>query len=201
VLEGKHIEPFRSDPAASRLRIPERVAGRLLDRQRTFGRPRVAYRDVASATNRLTLIAAIVPAGCVTVHTLFCLKNEMSAPHRDVLCALLNSFVANYLVRLRVTTHVSAGIIARLPVPRPLPDAPLFARLARLSSALRRSTRPLEDPRYIEIQALVARLYTLTRGEFAHVLETFPLVDAETRRGTLAAFDQAATRDSRGGMA
>ena len=30
------------------------------------------------------------------------------------LCGMLNSFVANYLVRMRVSTHVSSGIIDRL---------------------------------------------------------------------------------------
>jgi hypothetical protein len=36
-------------------------------------RARLAYRDVASATNRLTLIAAVIPARAATTHTLFCL--------------------------------------------------------------------------------------------------------------------------------
>ena len=58
---------------------------------------RLAYRDIASATNRLTLIAAIVPARAVTTHTLFCLKTPLPLDAQQVLCALLNSFVANYL--------------------------------------------------------------------------------------------------------
>jgi hypothetical protein len=60
-VEGKQIQPFRVDLDASRFAIPAGAASRLLDPGRTFGRPRLAYRDVSSATNRLTLIAAILP--------------------------------------------------------------------------------------------------------------------------------------------
>ena len=61
VLEGKHVEPFQVRAPADVRRLPVAAAARLLDEARTWGRPRLAYRDVASATNRLTLIAAIVP--------------------------------------------------------------------------------------------------------------------------------------------
>ena len=33
------------------------------------------------------------------------------------LCGLFNSFVVNYLVRLRVSTHVTTALVERLPVP------------------------------------------------------------------------------------
>ena len=61
---------------SSQLAIPLRVAAQLLNRERTFDRLRLAYRDVASATNRLTLIAALLPPGTVSTHTVFCLKNR-----------------------------------------------------------------------------------------------------------------------------
>ena len=41
-------------------------------------RPRLCYRDVAGASNRLTLIAAILPAGCVSTHTVFCLRTPLA---------------------------------------------------------------------------------------------------------------------------
>ena len=113
MLEGKQIEPFRVFPDRSRLELPTASA----TSRRVPHRARLAYRDVASATNRLTLIAAIVPARSVTTHTLFCLKTPLPLDAQHVLCALLNSFVANYLVRLRVNTHVTASLLARLPVP------------------------------------------------------------------------------------
>ena len=90
----------------------------MLDPPTTFGRDRLAYRDVASPTNRQTLIAAIVPREMVTTHTVFCVKETLDEEAQQFLCGILNSYVANYLIRMRVGTHVSAAIVARLPVPQ-----------------------------------------------------------------------------------
>ena len=50
-------------------------------------RPRLAYRDVAGATNQLTLIAALLPAGCVSTHTVFCLRTPIAARAISSCCA------------------------------------------------------------------------------------------------------------------
>ena len=113
VLEGKHIEPFRVHADRSTLRISEHNASRLLDAATTFSRTRLAYRDVASSTNRLSLIAAVLPAGVVTTHSLFCLKTMLSSDTQAFLCAMLNSYVANYLVRQVMTTHLGQRLSRR----------------------------------------------------------------------------------------
>src|SRR4029434_8992773 len=115
-------------------------ANRLIPR-----RARLAYRDVASATNRLTLIAAIVPARAVTTHTLFCLRTPLPLSAQRALCALTNSYVANYLIRLRVNTHVTVSLVSRLPVPLVAHGHPLFARLARGAEALSSGAAPVEE--------------------------------------------------------
>ncbi len=117
VLEGKHIEPFRVHPYRSRQRIKDEAAAKLLDATGTFMRRRLAYRDVASSTNRVSLIAAILPAGVVTTHSLFCLKTRLSIDKQAFLCGMLNSFVANYLVRQVMTTHLGSATVERLRVP------------------------------------------------------------------------------------
>ena len=152
-------------------------------------RARLAYRDVASATNRLTLIAAIVPARAVTTHTLFCLRTPLALPDQRVLCALLNSYVANYLVRLRVNTHVTVSLVSRLPVPFLRPAHPHFARLAACAEALALGAGPAEEmEEYAEMQAMAAHLYGLSPGQFERVLSTFPLVPSETRQRALVRF-------------
>lgn len=184
IVEGKHLSPFHVDVASARAAIPAGAACRLLDRASTYGRTRLAYRDVSSATNRLTLIAALVPPNVVTTHTLFCLKGAATPDVHLFLCGIFNSFVANYLVRLRVTTHVSAGIIDRLPVPRPPDGSQDFTAIVRMARTL--CAAPDDVKTGAELQAAVARLYTLTPAEFAHVLDTFPLVDQAFRRQCLA---------------
>ena len=107
-----------------------------------YNRPRLAYRDVASATNRLTLIAAVLPAGCVSTHTVFCLRTPLPTRDQHFLCGLFNSFVVNYLVRLRVTTHVTTATVEQLPIPT-TEAAPTAAReIAALSRHLSRRSIP-----------------------------------------------------------
>ena len=143
VLEGKHVGPHRVDLGKVRHHISRAAAVRQLP-SRPFDRPRLAYRDVTAATNRQTLIAAIIPAGAVTSHSLFCLQNEWDLQTQNALCAILNSPTANALMRLFVGSHVTTSLMAWLPVP-PREDA--VAALARVPPASRRA------------DAIVARLY------------------------------------------
>ena len=185
VLEGKHIEPFSVRVERAALRISERAAGRLLDAATTFSRARLAYRDVASSTNRLSLIAAVLPPGVVTTHSLFCLKTRLSGDSQAFLCAMLNSYVANYLVRQVMTTHLGSSTVEALRVPKPLYDSPAFEEIVELAHALRHAFAAHEHAR---LQALAAGCYGLTATEFAHVLSTFPLVDESERGRALEEF-------------
>lgn len=208
VLEGKHIEPFRVNLKRCRHRIAEAIASRLVGDSTAYQRPRLAYREVAGATNRLTLIAAIVPGSVITTHSLFCLKTAVPAAGHSFLCGIFNSFVANFLVRLFVTTHVTAAVIGRLRVPRLAPEDPLFREIAGLSVRLSRPNGIVEagltrGPRlspwtqdYARLQALVAHAYELDEGEFAHVLSTLPLVEAATKREAMSYFKENGVRGS-----
>jgi hypothetical protein len=186
VIDGKHIRPFAVDPARARNRVPHRVADRLAGGRLAHRRPRLAYRDVASSTNRLTLISAIVPAGVLTTHTVFCAREEAAEDVQWYLCGMLNSFVANYLVRLQVGTHVTVSMMARLPVPRPARDSAAFQAI--VSAATRLGSSPDDLGAGATLQAAAARLYGLGRNEFAHVLKSFPLVSTAERDAALGAF-------------
>jgi hypothetical protein len=175
VLEGKLIDPFRARVEDADTFIERRTAERLLAGRGAIGRPRLGYREVASATNRLTLIAAVIPARTVTTHTIFCLREALDEDRQWFLCGVFNSLVANYCVRLRRGTHVPALVIHQLPVP--LPDPPALARVAALARELAGGSRTAAA----QLQAEVAHLYGLTRDELAHVLSTFPLIDAAER--------------------
>lgn len=180
VIEGKHLEPFRVGHRSTQ-GIARARAAALVDPARTFGRRRLAYRDVASATNRLTLIAAIVPADIVTTHTVFCLKTPLGDEAQYCLLALLNSLVANYLVRLQVTTHVSAGVMANLRVPRPAAGSGPFRTLAAAARRLERSGLGEGEAAYVRLNTAAARLYGLTAAQYRHLLTTFPLLPASLR--------------------
>lgn len=186
VVEGKHIEPFRISLADARYTIAAADARRLL-RDGGYALPRLAYRDVASATNRVTLIAAILPAGCVSTHTVLCLRTRLHRRAQHFLCGLFNSLVVNFLVRLRVTTHVTTATVERLPVPTAdaAPDA--FREIAALARLLSRRGSP---DAFARLNARVAELYQLSRAEFEHVLGTFPLIPLAEREVAMKAFGE-----------
>jgi hypothetical protein len=186
IVEGKHVLPFTVDVARVSQRIRPDVAATLVDPAQTFRRARLGYREVAAATNRLTLIAAMLPEGTITTHTVFCLKAPLDPECQWYLCGMLNSFVANYLVRMRVSTHVSSGIIDRLRVPLPRREAPGFRQIAELSAARSRGLVPLAVQ--ARLHALAAREYELEPAQFRHILNTFPLVPRAERDAALAAF-------------
>lgn len=185
VFEGKAIEPFTPCPAKVRWRMRAQDANARLGAR--WQRSRLAYRDVASATNRVTLIAALLPPRSASTHTLFCLKTPLPVRHQHLLCALLNSLVVNFLVRQRVSTHVTTAIVERLPIPREDqlgPDAEALASdAAALASTWSHTT-------FAHLNACVARAYGLSRDEFAHVLATFPLIDQAERAQMLEVFEE-----------
>jgi len=186
VVEGKHIAPFVVNVDDARFLIPREAAAKLLDPARTFERSRLAYRDVASPTNRLTLIAALVPAGTVTTHTLFCLKEALASECQWFLCGMFNSLAANFIVRHWVGTHVTTAIVGRVPMPNPGRTCATLREVAVLSRGL--STAPHDIDRWVRLQVCTARLYGLTAPQLRYVLSTFPLVPQLERDRVLSAF-------------
>jgi hypothetical protein len=183
IVEGKHLEPFRVSPPAGPVLSRSRALGLLP--AAPFDAPRLAYRDVSAPGNRLTLIAAILPAGVVSTHTLYCLRTRLDERAQRVLCALLNSFVANFLMRLRVSNHVTTALVHALPVPLVRPEGVAFSELATLADRLAGRHR-VDD--HARLQALAAAQFGLDRAELEHVLRTFPLVGDHDKRATLEAF-------------
>ena len=177
VLEGKQIEPFRVSTATCRHELADERRRHASAAPRPSRLPRHRERDQSPHADRGDRPAA-------RGHDPHAVLPENAAPAdaQHVSCALLNSFVANYLVRLRVNTHVTVALVSRLPVPVSSRDGPVVrhARVACLA-ALAAGDRPVEEmTEYAELQALVARLYGLTRKS-SSIPGTFPLIAIETR--------------------
>jgi hypothetical protein len=181
IVEGKQLSPFQVDLARSAFGVPVTTARTLVEASTTFDRDRVAYRDVASSTNKLTLIAAMLPRRTLSTHTVFCLKTPLAEDAQWCLLGLLNSLVANYLVRLQVTTHVTTALMARLPIPRPPTGSRDFDELVTLSRTLARDGIGGAPGDYVRLNSIARRLYGLTTSEYEYVLETFPLLPKHLR--------------------
>src|SRR5262249_30619522 len=132
-----------------------------------------------------TLIAAILPAGCVSTHTVFCLRTPLPPGAQYFLCGLFNSFVVNYLVRLRVTTHVTTATVERLPIPTRDMAPEAYREIAALARLL---PRKYDAAWFALLNSRVAGLYRLSRSEFGQVLATFPLMPVEERQRAFKIF-------------
>lgn len=181
VIQGRHLTPFRVDAAAPDARIAPETARRLLPAA-PFAHRRLGYRDVSGVGNRLSLIAAIVPAGVVTTHTIFCLRTRPDVAAADdlsidFLCGLLNSYVLNVIVRLLMGSHVTTTIVERLPAPTWTGDA----AQRRVAGIARRLSVTWSARAYARLQADVAAIFGLDAVELERVVSSFPLVDANER--------------------
>jgi hypothetical protein len=194
IVEGKHLSPFQAAVQRVEQGVSIDAAARLIDPATSFGRCRLGYRDVASATNRLTLIAAMLPKHTISTHTVFCLKTQLCERDQWCLLALLNSLVANYLVRLRVTTHVTATLMARLPVPRPSPRSAAYRELVTLARSLADTGVDAAPDAYCRLNAVVAGLYELSLSDYEAIVKTFPLLPAELRSTCVSAYRNLTTR-------
>ena len=145
-----------------------------------------------------------------------CLVVAPARRDQTFLCGMLNSFVANYLARLWVTTHLGTTTVERLPMPRPAPRSDEYLELAALahqlgtvatpraaashrngfrlnlrnrvlSKLLGRPTRDWNSA-YARLQAMAAHLYGLSTDDLRLVLESFPLVDSAIPREVMVEF-------------
>jgi hypothetical protein len=172
--------------------------GQKIDSQ-TF---RLGFRDIARNTDERTMISTIIPSAfhgnkLPTVRVFEDGKRILSNNEQLFICAVWNSFVIDFMLRMKVTTTLNFFYIYQLPVPRltekdtafrPIVEraarlictTPEFDRLAKeagIGSHTKGVTNEVERRRLrAELDGLVAHLYGLTEAEFAHILTTFPLV-------------------------
>ena len=102
-----------------------------------------------------------------------------------MLCALFNSLVLNYLVRMRVSTHVTTALVERLPVPS---EDQLTHVADDLRNAAQTLARTHDADTFGRLNARVAHLYQLRESEMNHVLSTFPLIGQPEKAATLRWF-------------
>jgi len=172
-------------------RVPEKLDGRT-------NRYRIGFGDVASPTNQRALIAALLPETCISGHSV----PTIEFPGSDIGDLLLwigiaNSFAMDFVVRPKVSLHMTYTIMDSLPFPRNLDQTPssdeivrrvcelcavgaemeLFRKRAINLGILQQEAQVIEDPAdravtTAEIDVLVARdVYQLTKDEMLYILD------------------------------
>lgn len=154
---------------------------------------RIAFRDVARATDTRTMIAALLPPGVVLTNKapyLFRVEGNSSAEAYllGVLCSLPLDWYARKYVELGMNFHIVNG----LPIPQYLAGSTVVGRVveasARLAAVDERyadwasavgvpvgsvKTKEQKDDLIAELDALVSLLYGLTQDQVEHIFATF----------------------------
>lgn len=131
-----------------------------------------------------------------------CYEPTFSLTSLAYLCGVFNSFVLDYQLRSQSLIYIHSFVLYRLSVPRLAPDDPRYTAISNLATRLicidpdfdtmqqellgNANTSTVfrsEERSYIqsEIDGIVAHLYNLNENEFAHILDTFPLVEYSVR--------------------
>lgn len=220
LYEGKMIWHFNHHFADARYWIDEKKGRKaLLGSEVDTGKKldyqyyRLGFRDVASSTNERSAISAIVPKNVFAGNTLpLIIPTEKQAPDAHellLLLAVFNSFLFDWMIRNKITSHLNMFYVYQMPVPRlsKKDDAAqlLVNRAARLTCTTSEfddlakelglkshkdgATKPTECARLrAELDGLVAHLYGLTEEEFAYILTTFPIVPDPIKVAALNAY-------------
>ncbi|MPZ51776.1 MAG: hypothetical protein GEU79_03420 [Acidimicrobiia bacterium] len=154
--------------------------------------PRVAFRDVARATDSRTVIACLVPPQVVINHKApYQLFSHGTARDEAYVLGVLSSIPLDWYARRVVENGLSFHILNAFPIPSPPKDDPRRRRVIEIAGALgavderydgwvseagapRRSLSDDERTELIaELDAVVAQLYGLHESDVAHIFETF----------------------------
>ena len=133
---------------------------------------RPMFRDISASTNQRTWIASVMPALPHGHNTADFRLSEFAAD--EALVAFANSYLLDWLVRKKVTLHVSRFYIETLPVPSMSPEHTV-ALASKVSKLMGVTNAPIQEAgerirMRIELDSLVAHAYGLTEDEFAHIL-------------------------------
>lgn len=155
--------------------------------------PRIAFRDVARATDSRTVVCSLVPAGVALVHLCPYLLRKRGKPSDEAyILGILSSIPLDWYARRYVELHLTMGLLNSFPIPSLSGESPLRERIVNVAGRLaavdsRYATWAAEigvpvgsvtdqakrDNLTAELDALVSLSYGLARSDVEHVFATF----------------------------
>lgn len=208
LLEGKNIHQFThqwKEAPASRYKVFEKDIIENLPGERDYHRtPWIAYRLIGRSTDSRTMISTIVPPGYVCGHSIAIVRLP-DLKQLCFLCGVLNSFIFDYFIRQKVSANLTMFNLLESPVPR-LSSGKEFDAIVRKVAQLVCVTDEFEELKKAtgvshgltsesdralaraQLDAMVAKLYGISKEELAYILEKFPLVDEKQKEQVLRAY-------------
>jgi Alw26I/Eco31I/Esp3I family type II restriction m6 adenine DNA methyltransferase len=177
---------------------------------------RIVWRDITNATNERGLISTILPPKTFLVNSLFYIipiifngknyEQTLSDKKLLYLSGILNSFVVDFILRHKISSHASIFYVKELPIPYYESDNLFCKKIFENSTKLTCTTNDFKKLRenvgiseYVtepekrmvleaQINAAAAKIYDLTKEEFEYILESFPSADKDLKEMAMREF-------------
>jgi hypothetical protein len=154
---------------------------------------RIAFRDIARATDTRTAIPCLLPPGTAAVHqSPILVRRQGDETAEAFLLGVMSSIPFDWGARRWVELHLTFELLNALPVPVYDPDSAAAKRVIEIAGRLAAvddryadwaaqvgvpvgsvRTQAQKDDLLAELDALVSLLYGLTEDEVEHVFVTF----------------------------
>jgi hypothetical protein len=156
-------------------------------------RPRIAFRDVARATDTRSMVVSLIPPHTSATHKApLLVRREGDTRAEAALVGIMSSIPFDWYVRRWVEVTMSFELLNPMPVPRPSLDSPIGSRLVTVAGRLAAvdgrcrewaaevgvevgtaKDEPVKSDLIAELDALVSLLYGLTEEQVRHIFATF----------------------------
>ncbi|MFX0185667.1 MAG: ATP-binding protein, partial [Candidatus Hodarchaeota archaeon] len=199
VYEGKMIEQYTHSFKEPRYWIKlNQIISKFGNSYQDFKEYRLGFRAIAASTNRRTMIATVLPprvccGNSLIITKIFDEKNSRLLTTSDILylTGIFNSFVFDYLLRLKISQNLNMFFIYDMPVPRISRSHIIYRKIVKKVATLIAGSPEFEslltqvdleksfsfnsDMLQIraEIDILVAKLYKLDRESLEYILDQF----------------------------
>lgn len=197
IFEGKMIEQYTHQFKKPRYWIKNKnILSKFGSHYQDYNEYRLGFRAVAASTNRRTMIATIIPQTVCCGNSLIVTKifdpekKKRLIDPSDLLylCGVFNSFVFDYLLRLKVTTNLNMFFIYDMPVPQLSKHDKVYQEIVSSVAALFPEFAPLHKQfakgcihkSFLDriqcqatIDSLVAKIYELDKLSIEYILDQF----------------------------
>lgn len=189
VYEGKTIEQFQiRTNAVKNVTTADIMSSKNNEDYKYY---RIAFRNIASSTNKRSLIATLLPYNSTGTYSIWiqrqCDKTNISL--QLFMLGFMNSYVLDFMIRQLITTNINLPFSSQLPIPE-ISDINDSQEIIQISKALMQENKgyyqDLDDLvsgneyQNYEHDALIAELnarvmidFDLTRPEIVTLMHTF----------------------------
>ncbi|WPU43522.1 Eco57I restriction-modification methylase domain-containing protein [Limosilactobacillus reuteri] len=117
VYEGRAIEQFTINPKEVNFAVKEKTAKDKVGND--YKSYRIAFRNIASSTNRRSLIATLLPPNSSGNYSVWIQRNsaDMNISTKLFIVGIMNSYTIDFMIRQLITMNINLPFSMQMPIP------------------------------------------------------------------------------------